>query len=78
MESLMESLNDGGLLYYQTFSGSRINDRGPSNPDFRLTEGELLNCFGKHSVLYYREDQNQNRLDDTLNDQAMIIVRKKT
>ncbi len=49
-------LKNGGLLFYQTFSGEPVNGDGPSNVNFRLYKNELLREFSDMQLLFYRED----------------------
>jgi tellurite methyltransferase len=77
IENLKKYLKPEGLLFYQTFSGQRINDRGPSNPEFRLGKGELLTVFSDMNILYYREDQQYGNEHEGIRDQALIVAAKK-
>jgi len=74
LEHLMQILNPGGLLFYQTYSGEQRNGRGPSNPDFRLQPGELLQRFSAMPVLYYREDRQYGNIDEGIRDQALLVA----
>lgn len=67
-------LTPGGLLFYQTFSGEAFQGRGPSNPEFRLKPGELLDCFCDMQVLYYREDGRQGDMDAGIRGQALLVA----
>lgn len=70
-----ENLNDlyvylkkDGLLFYQTYCGKQIDNKGPYREAFRLQRGELLGVFSSMRLLYYREDsfqpQNKNNQSD--------------
>jgi SAM-dependent methyltransferase len=49
-------LAPGGLLVYETFTTrQRELGRGPRNPDFLLTEGELPRLFASLEVVAYEE-----------------------
>jgi SAM-dependent methyltransferase len=51
--SLRASLADGGVLVYETFALGNEAFGRPSNPDFLLRQGELLElCRGLHVVAY--------------------------
>ena len=53
MPSLLASLADGGVLIYETFALGNEAFGRPSNPDFLLRPGELLDaCRGLHVVAY--------------------------
>ncbi len=43
---LIEALADGGVLIYETFMQGNERFGRPSNPDFLLRPGELLEAFG--------------------------------
>ena len=76
-DEIFKSLKPGGLLFYQTFSGDRVEGNGPENPAFRLQKGELLSLCAEHSILYYREDGNCCIGPDCFNDEAMIVVKRE-
>ncbi|MFT5485912.1 MAG: SAM-dependent methyltransferase [Paracoccaceae bacterium] len=51
---LIDSLNPGGALIYETFAIGNEHLGRPHNPDFLLLDGELLNAVtGKLSVVAY-------------------------
>jgi len=76
LHHLVDILKPGGLLFYQTFSGERVND-GPSNPDFRLQPGELLKAFSDLELLFYQEDGITGNLAEGHRDQAFFIGQKQ-
>ena len=45
MPNLLASLNDNGVLIYETFSRGNASVGKPSNPNFLLRTGELLQAF---------------------------------
>lgn len=53
---LVAALRPGGLLFYQTFTETKVDPHGPDNPDFLLREGELPNLFPGLRVRVYREE----------------------
>ncbi len=53
--ALTAALKPGGLLFYETFAGP-YRGTGPSNPDWRLAEGELLRLFAPLRPRVYREE----------------------
>lgn len=74
---LIAALKPNGLLFYQTFIQDKVNERGPSNPDFLLAPNELLQLCAPLQVLYYREE---GRVGDTLQgfrDVAMLVGMKR-
>lgn len=51
---LADSLEPGGVLLYETFAEGNERHGRPSNPEFLLREGELLEAFSsKLSVIEY-------------------------
>jgi tellurite methyltransferase len=56
LRNLYDLLKKDALLFYETFSGQRVNQQGPSREAFRLKQGELLNVFSDMQLVYYRED----------------------
>ena len=73
---LCDALRPGGLLFYQTWSRARASDAGPSNPNFRLAEGELLTLFADLRPLVYREEGDQGDTRRGLRDVACLVARK--
>ena len=54
MPALLEALTPGGVLLYETFMVGNERFGKPSNPDFLLKDGELLEMVrGKFSVVAY-------------------------
>jgi tellurite methyltransferase len=53
---LMTALKPQGLLFYQTFNQSKLDEKGPSKPEFLLSRNELRETFADLHLLYYRED----------------------
>jgi tellurite methyltransferase len=54
--ALIDALRPGGLLFYETFTREKVDDTGPSNPDFRLAPNELLALFTPLRIVVYREE----------------------
>ncbi|ABI56016.1 class I SAM-dependent methyltransferase [Alkalilimnicola ehrlichii MLHE-1] len=73
---LFRALRPGGVLFYQTWSRARVSDAGPSNPAFRLAEGELLTLFAGLRPLLYREEGDQGDTTQGLRDVACLVARK--
>jgi SAM-dependent methyltransferase len=57
LDLLPSLLEDGGILLYETFAIGNAEFGKPSNPDFLLRHGELLDLAQKHQlrVLAYRD-----------------------
>lgn len=79
-DAIIEALNPGGLLFYQTFTRQQIpalsGPRLPSNPDYLLAETELLRSFDALSPVYYRDNGLVGDLASGLRNEAQFIGRK--
>jgi SAM-dependent methyltransferase len=53
--AIMAALKPGGLLFYQTFTRNKLDQQGPSNPEYLLANNELLRLFGPLNVVFYQE-----------------------
>ena len=53
--AIMAALKPEGLLFYQTFTRNKLDQQGPSNPDFLLDGNELLTLFSSLSLVFYQE-----------------------
>lgn len=74
--ALVRALRPGGLIFYQTFTKTRINTAGPRNPDYLLETNELLRLFSELSIVIYREE---GRIGDHMagfRNEAMLIAQK--
>ena len=74
---LARALRIDGLLFYQTFTRTRVSDAGPGNPDYRLADGELLVLFSTLQLLVYREEGKVGDNSRGFRDEAMMIARKR-
>ncbi len=54
---LTGSLEDGGVLIYETFMIGNEKFGRPSNPDFLLRPGELLQAFGALTVVAFEQGE---------------------
>ena len=73
---LKNALCPGGLLFYQTFITNKVNEIGPSNPDFLLENNELLRLCEGMEILVYREEGVQGNTKSGMRDQAMVVAKK--
>lgn len=73
---IARALRPGGLVFYQSFTLARVTDTGPSNPDFRLADNELLALFAGLRVLVYREEGRTGDLGQGFRDEALIVAQK--
>ena len=76
--ALIAALKPDGLLFYQTFTRTKVSDCGPSNPEFRLADDELLTLFAPLQVLVYREEGTTGDTSHGFRDQAMLVAKKKS
>lgn len=72
--ALIAALRPGGLLFYQTFTRSRVSERGPSSDGFRLAENELLRLFAPLRILVYREEDRVGNLGEGFRDEAQLVA----
>lgn len=74
---LIAALRPGGLIFYQTFTLTKVSSSGPSNPSFLLADGELVRLFADLELLVYREERNAGDVSQGLRNEAMIVARKR-
>jgi len=53
--TLLESVDNGGVLIYETFAAGNETVGRPSNPDFLLRPGELLGAVARLRVVAYED-----------------------
>jgi len=75
--SLIQALKPNGLLFYQTFLKEKVSDQGPSNPQYRLQENELLRLFSPLHVLAYQEYGTVGDVKQGLRDVATLVAQKR-
>jgi len=75
-QAIIKALRHDGLLFYQTFSHTRLHGRGPQDPVFRLKENELLQLFAPLTVRYYREEGSCGDTTQGLRDEALLVAQK--
>ena len=76
INDIKNSIKPNGLIFYQTFILDKINETGPSNPDYLLKENELLNLFKDWQIILYREEGKTGNIQRGFRNQAMLIARK--
>lgn len=76
-DAVTGALRSGGLLYYQTFTKSRVDDSGPRNPEFRLGDNELLQMFSQLRVVAYREEGDIGDVRQGFRNLAMLVAQKR-
>jgi tellurite methyltransferase len=60
--ALIDALAPGGLLVYETFTRAQAARGKPTNPDFLLESGELLDLMRPLEVLASREGDYEGRM----------------
>ena len=75
--SIINCLKPGGLVFYQTFSQTRVGESGPSNMAFRLADNELLSLFAGFKVLVYREEGLLGDTSKGFRNEAMLVAQKQ-
>ncbi len=73
VNAIINALNAGGLLFYQTFTQDRVVNQGPRNPDFLLSANELLELFSPLGVVFYRENGMIGDRNTGLRNEAQFI-----
>ncbi|RKZ89757.1 MAG: SAM-dependent methyltransferase [Gammaproteobacteria bacterium] len=74
--ALFAAIKPGGLLFYQTYCQQKVSQQGPTNPDYLLSDNELLQLFPQMKVRVYREDALLGRHDVGLRNQAILVAQK--
>ena len=73
---ITSALGPGGVLFYETFTRISVSDKGPSNPDYRLADNELLALFSPLQLRVYREENRLGDLSEGSRDIAMLVAQK--
>ena len=74
---IKRALKPGGLFIAETFVEHPDNEREPSNPAFRLKEGELKAAFEDFEILHYEEYWDNDYLGFKTKKVA-LVARKPT
>ncbi|HSB51376.1 MAG TPA: class I SAM-dependent methyltransferase [Dissulfurispiraceae bacterium] len=75
-EHLIAALRPGGVLFYQTFTHTKVNDVGPRNEEYLLSDNELLQMFGSLRILVYREEGRTGDTTCGFRNEAMLVACK--
>lgn len=73
---IVNALKPNGVLFYQTWSQLSCDKSGPSNPDFRLKEAELLTLSKPLRIIYYQENGTQGDISQGPRNEALVIAQK--
>ena len=76
MADIKRALRQHGLIFYQTFTKEKVDDRGPRNPAYLLDKNELLGFFNDWPLLYYREEGQTGDVRRGFRNQAMLVAQK--
>lgn len=66
----------GGLIFYQTFTVEKNDDRSPRNPNYLLGLNELLHLFQDWHIRAYEELGQLGDCNQGLRNEAMIVAEK--
>jgi len=75
--ALVDALKPGGLMFYQTFTQTRVNEGGPKKDEWRLADNELLRLFAELQVLVYREEACVGDTQRGFRNEALFVGRKR-
>ena len=76
-DAIIGALKPDGLLFYQTFTREKTSRKPPNNPDYLLTENELLALFSPLRVIFYRENALIGELQRGLRNEAQFVGQKR-
>jgi len=75
--AIAAALKPGGLLFYQTFVQDRVdNGFGPRNPDYLLTENELLQLFPGLLIRAYHEEGTVGDTSQGTRNEALLVAQR--
>ena len=74
--AIMAALKTEGLLFYQTFTRNKVDQQGPSNPDYLLDCNELLRLFSPLNLIFYQEFGRTGNLQHGNRNEASYIGQK--
>lgn len=75
-QQIIDALKPGGLLFYQTFTQTKVSAQGPTRLEYRLANNELLTMFSDLQILVYREEGTTGDTTKGFRDQALLIAKK--
>lgn len=74
---IISALRPAGLLFYQTFTRTRISEGGPNKDEWRLADGELLQLFSELRPLVYREEALVGDVRRGFRNEALLVAQKR-
>ncbi len=76
MAQIKRAVRVGGLIFYQTFTQTKVSEGGPGNPAFLLEPNELLRIFAGFNILSFRDEQRVGKLNQGFRNESFIVARK--
>lgn len=73
---LAKALRPNGLLFYQTWTRTRVDESGPDDPLLRLQDNELLILFSDLTVRIYREEGSIGDITRGFRNKAMLVAQR--
>jgi 2-polyprenyl-3-methyl-5-hydroxy-6-metoxy-1,4-benzoquinol methylase len=76
---IVKALNPKGMLFFQTFvqtSSPSNKQKGPSNPQYRLDQGELLSLFSELNPRVFLDMGSSGDANHGLQDESLLIAVK--
>jgi len=73
---IVQGLEPGGLVFYQTFNRTKRDRVGPSNASYLLETNELLRLFAGLELVFYREDGRAGDMAQGERDCSLFIGKK--
>lgn len=74
--ALLAAIKPGGLLFYQTYCQQKTEQIGPKNPEYLLSDNELLQLFSSMKMRVYREEALLGNHSKGLRNQAILVAEK--
>lgn len=75
-KDIKDGLLPGGVVVYQTFTVEQVRFGPPTNPDYLLKPGELLEVFGGWEILKHRNFVGPSRRDGRMRAIEGVVARK--
>ena len=73
MPEIITALRHNGLLFYQTFTKTRVQESGPSSDKYRLGKNELLDLCKDLDTIVYREEGTIGDTESGFRNEALFI-----
>jgi len=77
-QAIIDTLKEGGLLFYQTFTRTAVGGGGPQKDEWRLADGELLTMFAPLRPVVYREEGRIGDVGRGFRDKALLVAVKES